>query len=153
MKFLPLSFLFIALACKTNPKNETPAEAESGYDSIIHTEVVTEERSWDYSKLYGQYTHENNGKGFGAILELTPLGNDLSFTLSLFKGKCEVKLDGIVGMIYHGETEYAGFYDNESCRLSFNFFLLENKIRVDEVGVCRMHPIGCTFDGSYIKIK
>lgn len=152
MKFLLFCFLLVVLGCKTNQKDELHTEVEPD-ESPANVEELAEERTWDYSELYGQYLHESNGKGFMATLELTPLGDDLSFTLNLLQGKCEVNLNGIIGMIYHGETEYAGFYDDESCRLSFNFFRIENTIRVDEVGICREHAIGCSFDGAYIKKK
>jgi hypothetical protein len=97
--------------------------------------------------------HESNTKGFTATIEFTPQGNDLVFTLRMLQVNCEASLDGTIGMVYHGEQEYAGFFDNERCRLAFNFFLSENKIRVDEIGLCRAHPIGCSFAGTYGKRK
>ncbi|MFN3841598.1 MAG: hypothetical protein ACK4RF_12905 [Cyclobacteriaceae bacterium] len=151
MKIIYLLFLLCILACTKTSSDQSTREEVPREDTEELT--TTDDQPRDYTELYGQYLHESNSKGFTAILELNPQGNDLAFTLSLTQGKCEAKADGIIGMIYHGENEYAGFFDSDACRLSFNFFLIENQIRVDEIGVCRAHSLGCSFAGVYVKKK
>jgi hypothetical protein len=148
-----LSIVWIAsLACQPGGKTEKDSKTQAEpADTVFSATGKMDTSNWDYSGLYGTYLHEGNTKGFTAILELTPQGNDLSFTLRTLQGNCEASLDGTIGMIYHGEDEYAGFFDSEPCRLAFNFFINENKIRVDEIGLCRAHPPGCSFAGTYGK--
>ncbi|MDL5050945.1 hypothetical protein QQ054_33640 [Oscillatoria amoena NRMC-F 0135] len=149
MKIIYIMLLVNLLACNKNTSDKSPQE--DVYREEDKELFTAGEQLWDYSELYGQYLHENNTRGFNAILELNPEGNDLAFTLSLIQGECEAKVDGFIGMIYHGENEYAGFFESEACRLSFNFFLIENQIRIDEIGICRAHAMGCSFGGLYVK--
>lgn len=144
-------FLLLTMACQSGSTNEEQkVEAADSARTATHDE---QELPVNYDNLYGQYLHESNTNGFTALLELKPQGNDLSFTLSLLHSTCDATLDGAIGMVYHGNEEYAGFFDSEPCRLAFNFFHLENKVRIDEIGVCRTHPVGCSFGGTYIKKK
>jgi len=108
---------------------------------------------WDYRQLYGQYLHESNMKGFTAYLEILPAGNDLTFSLTLTQNSCTGQAEGSIGMAIHDETEYGGFYDNADCRMEFVFNLLEYTIRIQEVGPCRLHEMGCSFNGVYYKKK
>ncbi|MCK6618363.1 MAG: hypothetical protein L6Q51_12045 [Cyclobacteriaceae bacterium] len=141
--------VFTLLACRPGSLNkEQPVEPT---DSTLA--AAEPGQSVNYENLYGHYIHESNTQGFTALLELLPQGNDLSFTISLLQSSCESSLNGTIGMVYHGEDEYAGFFDSEPCRLAFNFFLAENKIRIDEIGICQVHPTGCSFGGTYVKRK
>ncbi|QOI98629.1 MAG: hypothetical protein HRU69_14570 [Flammeovirgaceae bacterium] len=146
-------FLLLIILPACRPDSSTHKHTAEVADSAISFKNEDPELKVSYENLYGQYLHESNTRGFTALLELSPLGNDLSFTVSLQHSSCESNLNGTIGMVYHGEDEYAGFFDSEPCRLAFNFFLAENKIRIDEIGICQAHPTGCSFGGTYVKRK
>ncbi len=150
MKSVYAVLLLAVLACKTKKENLQDQEV---VDKSEDQNQQTEEQTWDYTDLYGQYVHENNTKGFSAILILEPQGHDLAFTLHLTQANCEATVAGNIGMMYHGETGYAGFFDDPACRLSFTFFLIEHQIRIEEIGICRSHALGCSFGGLYLKRK
>lgn len=152
----PLFIFFLTAGCSNKPieeSNQTEFVDEQP-DSISENherssyEIID---TWDYSNLYGLYLHESNMKGFTAILEILPAGNDLSFSLTLTQNACTGMAEGSIGMAIHSETEYGGFYDNADCRMEFIFNLQENTIRVQEVGPCRLHETGCSFNGTYFK--
>lgn len=132
---------------QSNDADEYADTTLSMDEHIIHEETDR----WDYRQLYGQYLHESNMKGFTAYLEILPAGNDLTFSLSLTQNSCTGQAEGSIGMAIHDEKEYGGFYDNADCRMEFIFNLQENTIRIQEVGACRLHEMGCSFNGVYYK--
>lgn len=159
MKFTVVIILSLFVTgCSPKPTTETyPADTigdEQQPDSVLTDPGVYEtEDNWDYSHLYGVYLHESNMKGFTAYLEIMPEGNDLSFSLSLKQNSCAGQAAGSVGMAIHGKTEYGGFYNHTDCRMEFIFNLVENTIRIQEVGPCTLHETGCSFNGTYFKKK
>ncbi|MBX2963608.1 MAG: hypothetical protein KF687_13940 [Cyclobacteriaceae bacterium] len=150
-----LLLLLFIVGCSSKSVNEDHSASDDAYDSVMTGEVRYYENidSWDYSDLYGVYLHEGTIKGFSAYLEILPEGNDLSFSLTLKQNSCTGQAEGSIGMAIHGETEYGGFYNNAECRIEFIFNLVENAIRIQEVGACRLHETGCSFNGVYHKRK
>lgn len=159
MKLIVALFFILLLAgcsSKSTEENYSANHTDDETDSTLtHLENNAYEKhdNWDYSKLYGVYLHESNMKGFTAYLEILPEGNDLSFSLTLTQNSCTGQAEGTIGMAIHAETEYGGFYDNADCRMEFVFNLGENTIRIQEVGPCRLHEMGCSFNGTYYKKK
>ncbi len=159
MKHLLTIFIYLLTAgCSTKSAEEssqTESISEQPGSISENNENTTYEitDNWDYSELYGIYLHESNMKGFTAYLEILPEGNDLSFSLTLTQNSCTGQAEGSIGMAIHDETEYGGFYDNADCRMEFVFNLQENTIRIQEVGPCRLHEMGCSFNGTYFKKK
>lgn len=150
--------LMLTVSCQLRKAADHSEEVENSTeqtDTTIDLDhfIAPEENDWDYQMLYGVYLHESNSKGFTAILEILPEGNDLTFALSISKQSCSGQANGTVGMAIHSENEYAGFYDGENCRMQFFFNLIENSIRIYEVGICGQHEAGCSFEGTFRKKK
>lgn len=147
--------LSVAFSCKQKEVTQ-PDPDETDYEETDSTATDLKDAfelqdDWDYQSLYGIYLHESNTKGFTAILEILPDGNDLTFSLSVKQSGCNGQADGVIGMAIHTKTEYAGFFDNPECRMEFLFNLTQQSVRLEEVGFCRLHERGCNFNGVYIK--
>lgn len=157
MKPLIFSALILLLGCGPSREKEAQAEeenvAEDTEEIIPDTDdfMESEKIFWDYSELYGIYHHESNASGFSATLEIQPEGNDLTFSLSVKQQSCTGLAEGTIGMAVHSENEYAGFYDNPECRMEFYFNLNMKTIRIQEIGLCRLHESGCNFEGVYLR--
>lgn len=104
-----------------------------------------------YEAVYGIYQHENNRAGSYSEIEISPMGNDLQFLLTLNQPGCNWQLQGTLAMMYHLENEYAGFYDSETCRLIFTFFIPLQQIKIEEAGICVALPPRCSVGGIYQK--
>lgn len=148
--------LIIGLSdCKTDKPQDEAIQEESTLetDSVIQDDdfVIADETTWSLQPVYGHYENESNSTGFFAQLDLEPEGNDLAFSLSVRQSGCDGKANGTIGMIVFSENEYAGFFDNDDCRLEFIFNLKENSVRIQEVGFCRLRASGCNFAGTYRK--
>lgn len=158
MKFSISIILSVAMSCQLRKAqdrveaNEYSSEQSDTSVDLDHF-VAPPENDWDYHVLYGVYLHESNSKGFTAILEIIPEGNDLTFSLSIKKQSCMGQSSGQIGMAIHSENEYAGFYESENCRMQFFFNLIDNSIRIQEVGICTQHEAGCSFEGTFRKNK
>jgi hypothetical protein len=153
MTGLLLVFGFL-LACTGRSREDRVQETENTVDTVAAgSETDETKREWDYTTFYGVYQHESNTTGFNASMELTPQGDDIQFNLTLSQANCQTTLTGTIGILDHGELEYIGFYDNENCRLQFVLVLQEKRVRVQEVTLCTLHPAGCSFEGSYVKVK
>lgn len=146
---LPVVCASLVLSCSRPVSREEKADLRE--TDSVEIPALTEEISYD--ALYGTYGHENNGPGFFAILEINPMGNDLQFVITLKQPGCDWQLQGNLAMMYHLENEYAGFYDSETCRLVFTFFLPVNQIRLEEAGICVAMPSGCSLGGIYKKAE
>ena len=132
-------------------RKEVSDERAAGWEPADTNRVLSLQEELSYSEIYGIYRHESNGTGFFAEIEIKPMGNDLQFALSLKQPECEWELQGTLAMMYHLEDEYAGFYDSETCRLVFTFFLSLNQIRLDQAGICVALPARCSPGGVYRK--
>ncbi|MBX2955460.1 MAG: hypothetical protein KF846_04860 [Cyclobacteriaceae bacterium] len=158
MKFIVALLILLLTSCSSKPTEESYSANEVNDQSdtaLTDPEYAPYELldTWDYSNLYGFYLHEGNMKGFTAYIEILPEGNDLSFSLTLTQNSCTGQAEGSIGMAIHTETEYGGFYDNADCRMEFVFNLVENTIRIQEIGPCRLHEMDCSFNGTYFKKK
>ncbi len=141
-----LVFTILALLnCK--PGRESAKNPEVHYTDSVPVASLPENVS--YENLYGLYLHESNGPGFHSTIEIKPMGNDLQFTLTVQQPGCEWELQGTMAMMYYLENEYAGFYDSETCRLVFTFFLNLNQVRVETAGLCVALPARCSVGGLY----
>ena len=161
LNFSTILFLIIVIfltqsGCQTkkeDSRSEDYALSEDVDTVSTNKDFYATKDDWDYQKLYGVYHHESNTKGFNAVLEIRPEGNDLTFSLSVSKQSCTTQIDGSIGIAFHSEKEYAGFYDNPDCRMEVMFYLKSNSIRIQEIGFCTLHEGGCSFTGIYVMKK
>jgi len=133
------------VGCK--PANQSqPAKTSLTHDSLPPVAI---DEHISYHAVYGLYQHESNGQGFSSALEIKPMGNDLQFMLSVQQAGCNWQLQGTLAMMYHLQTEYAGFYDSPTCRLVFTFFLPAKEVRIETAGICVTLPPRCSLGGVY----
>lgn len=144
---LPAVLVLLVISCSRQVSSESRTDVKSTDSTYLP--ALPEEISYDV--LYGIYRHENNGSGFFAEIEINPMGNDLQFALTLKQPGCDWQLQGTLAVMYRLEDEYAGFYDSETCRLVFTFFLPLNQIRLEAAGICVALPARCSLGGIYQK--
>ncbi|GIV37917.1 MAG: hypothetical protein KatS3mg032_2296 [Cyclobacteriaceae bacterium] len=146
MRYLSAIIAFTLLHCKTNRERTDPPPNQPAADTV---RVISPPQDISYENLYGLYLHESNGPGFHSTIEIKPMGNDLHFILTVQQPGCEWELQGTMAMMYNQENEYAGFYDSETCRLVFTFFLKTSQLRVETAGLCVALPGRCSVGGVY----
>jgi hypothetical protein len=152
MRLLGFTIVLMWVAACGRKASEVPAPTAEP-DEAHALSAVADTVVYDYTGLYGLYQHESQSKGFNALIELTPQGNDIQFSLSLTQGSCTATLTGVLGMVDHSSLEYVGFFDNDQCRFQFSYIRAEQKVRIQEVGFCTVHPAGCNFDGTYARLE
>lgn len=148
MRF-PVIFFLVLTACQSSKK-----------ESVVESSpAVTEENKpavaadYDYTPIYGIYDHESTTQNFGGVISIQPQGFDVYATISVAQGNCKAETEAVVKMAEHTETYFIGFYEVENCRLQFTFYPVENKIDIQEIGVCTIHGPTCSFEGRYTKRK
>ncbi|MCU0396533.1 MAG: hypothetical protein MUC73_00385 [Cyclobacteriaceae bacterium] len=152
--FLPA--LLLLVACQSKPsETQSELDIQSEPDSVIQDNEfeLPPKTDWNYEILYGHYEHESNTRGFNSFVEIRPEGNDVWFDLSVNNQSCTGQASGFIGIALRTDNEYAGFYENNDCRLEFYFNIIEKTIRIEEVGFCKLHETGCGFAGVYRQVK
>jgi hypothetical protein len=147
---ITLFFIIILLSC-TPSKKEVPLEETVPADSTENrpAEVI----EYDYTPLYGIYDHESTTKSFGGVVSIQQQGYDVYATISVVQGTCKSETEGVVVMADHTANFYIGFFQVEGCQLQFNFYPKEQRLDIQEIGVCRIHGPTCSFEGRYSKRK
>ncbi|MCX7637025.1 MAG: hypothetical protein N2044_04175 [Cyclobacteriaceae bacterium] len=144
---LPVVLLWI-WSCSRQTSQKEEIKEQPVTDSV---KLAAPPANVSFEVLYGIYQHENNRTGSYSELEISPMGNDLQFLLTLNQHGCNWQLQGTLAMMYHLENEYAGFYDSETCRLVFTFFIPLQQIKIEEAGICIALPPRCSVGGIYQK--
>jgi hypothetical protein len=145
-------FILVLTGCGKSGGEQTSSTDSTSLDSTT-TETELPDPDWEYTELYGQYSHDASTSGFSSTLVLEPQGLNIAFTIISSKGEsCRGEASGNIAMVNHNEFYDTGYWISDDCKLEFIFRHQDKKVDVREIHLCTLHEAMCGFEGTYSKI-